>query len=119
MESIQIVEQIVKAMNEKKAEDIKVLDIREQTGIADFFVICTGKTTPQTKAIADFVEEKVEDSLALQILRREGFQTGAWILLDYSSVVVQIFRPEEREYYKLEKLWVDSPLVDIAPFIQD
>lgn len=118
MESIQLVAQVVQAMAEKKAEDIKVLDIREQTGIADYFVICTGNNTPQTKAIADFVEELVEDNLNLQVLRREGFQTGAWILLDYSDVVVQIFRPEEREYYKLEKLWGDSPLVDIAQFTQ-
>lgn len=118
MEPIHLVEEIVKAIDEKKGQDIKVLDIHEKTGIADYFVICTGNSTPQTKAIADFIELKVEENLSVQVLRREGFQTGSWILLDYSTVVVQIFRPEERAYYNLEKLWGDAKDVDITPFIE-
>lgn len=118
MEPIRIVEEVVKAIDEKKGQDIKVLDIHEKTGIADYFVIATGSSTPQTKAIADFIEEKVEDNLGERVLRREGFQTGSWILLDYSTVVVQIFRPEERAYYNLEKLWGDAKDVDIAPMLE-
>lgn len=118
MEAITLVETIVKAIDEKKGQDIKVLDIRKQTGIADYFVICTGGSTPQTKAIADFIEVKVEENYDLRVLRREGFQTGSWILLDYSDVVVQIFQPEEREYYNLEKLWGDSPLVEISQWLE-
>ena len=108
MESIDLVREIVRDIDEKKGKDIKVLDIHEKTGIADFFVICTGA-----------IELKVEENLGEQVLRREGFQTGSWILLDYSSVVVQIFQPEDREYYNLEKLWGDAKDVDAAQFLED
>lgn len=117
MEGLQFVTEIVKALDEKKAMDIKVLDIHGQTGIADYFVICNGTSTPHTKALSDFVEEKIEKTLDERILRREGYQGGGWILLDYGMVIVQIFKPEERAYYNLEKLWGDSPEVDIAPMI--
>lgn len=117
MESIALVKEIVRALDEKKAMNIKILDIHEQTGIADYFVICTGTSTPHTKALADFVEEKVEDALQVNILRKEGYQGGSWVLLDYSTVVVQIFKPEDREYYNLEKLWGDSPQVDPEQFL--
>ena len=105
------------ALDEKKGMDIKVLDIHAQTGIADYFVICNGTSTPHTKALSDFVEEKVEKNLNERILRREGYQGGSWILLDYGVVIVQIFKPEERAYYNLEKLWGDSPEVDITPML--
>ena len=117
MESIKLVEQIVKALDEKKGMDNKVLDIHAQTGIADYFVICNGTSTPHTKALSDFVEEKTEQELGERILRREGYQGGSWILLDYGVVIVQIFKPEERAYYNLEKLWGDSPEVDITAFV--
>lgn len=117
MEAIKLVEQIVKALDEKKGMDIKVLDIHAQTGIADYFVICNGTSAPHTKALSDFVEEKVEKELNEQVLRREGYQGGNWILLDYGAVIVQIFKPEERAYYNLEKLWGDSPEVDITTLI--
>ena len=80
MESITLVEQIVKALDEKKGMDIKVLDIHAQTGIAEYFVICNGTSTPHTKALSDFVEEKVEKALHERILRREGYQGGRWII---------------------------------------
>lgn len=117
MESIKLVEQVVKALDEKKGIDIKVLDIHAQTGIADYFVICNGTSAPHTKALSDFVEEKIEKDLNEQVLRREGYQGGNWILLDYGVVIVQIFKPEERAYYNLEKLWGDSPEVDITAMI--
>lgn len=119
MAELKLVETIVKAVADKKGIDIQVLDIHEQTGIADYFVICTGNSRPQTKAIADFVEVKVEEELGQKVLRREGYQTGSWVLLDYSTVIVQIFQPEERAYYHLEKLWGNSPVVDISGFLED
>ena len=114
-----LVKEIVKAIDDKKGLDIQVLDIHAQTGIGDYFVICTGQTKTQTKAIADFIEEKVQTNLETTVLRREGFQTGEWILLDYGSVIVQIFQPETREYYKLEKLWAQAPVVDISEWVQE
>lgn len=117
MESIALVEKIVKALDEKKGMEIKVLDIHAQTGIADYFVIAGGTSSPHTKALSDFVEEKVQKDLNEQVLRREGYQNGSWILLDYGVVIVQIFKPEERAYYNLEKLWGDSPEVDITDML--
>ena len=118
MAEVTLLETIVKAIDDKKGSDIQVLDIHEQTGIADYFVICTGNSRPQTKAIADFVEVKVEETLGVKVLRTEGYQEGNWVLLDYSSIIVQIFQPEERAYYNLEKLWGNSPLVDISSMIE-
>ena len=117
MESTDLMEQIVKALDEKKAIDIVALDIHEKTGIADYFVICNGTSAPHTKALSDFVEEKVKEELKRDVLRREGYQTGGWILLDYGSVVVQIFKPEERAYYHLEKLWGDSRQVELETIL--
>lgn len=118
MEPLELVKEIVRDIDEKKGQDIKVLDIHEKTGIADYFIICTGANRPQTRAIADFIEVKVEERLNERVLRREGFQTGSWILLDYSTVVVQIFQPEDRAYYNLEKLWGDGQDIDIAQFLE-
>ncbi|MBQ2860210.1 MAG: ribosome silencing factor, partial [Peptococcaceae bacterium] len=85
----------------------------------DYFIIASGTSSPHTKALSDFVEEKVEKDLGENILRREGYQGGSWILLDYGTVIVQIFKPEERSYYNLEKLWGDSPEVDTTGMIEE
>jgi ribosome-associated protein len=119
MENNKLVETIVKALDEKKGMELKVLDIHAQTGIADYFIIASGTSSPHTKALSDFVEEKVEKELGESILRREGYQGGSWILLDYGTVIVQIFKPEERAYYNLEKLWGDSPEVDLSAWIAE
>lgn len=107
------------AMEDKKAEDIKIIDISKVSVIADYFIIASGTSSPHTKALSDFVEEKVEKELGESILRREGYQGGSWILLDYGTVIVQIFKPEERSYYNLEKLWGDSPEVDTTGMIEE
>ena len=119
MENNKLVETIVKALDEKKGMEIKVLDIHAQTVIEDYFIIASGTSSPHTKALSDFVEEKVEKDLGENILRREGYQGGSWILLDYGTVIVQIFKPEERSYYNLEKLWGDSPEVDTTGMIEE
>ena len=117
MDSYVLAEAIVKAIDEKKGKDIILLDIHEKTGIADYFVICTGNTKIQTKAIADGIEESLDKNYQVQVLHRDGFQSGEWILLDYSTVVVQIFQPEAREYYNLEKLWSDGKQIDLSSIL--
>lgn len=98
---------IVKACADKKGSDIKVLDLRELTTITDYFVIVSGNSTTQVIAIADEVEDKM--NLAnYELIGKEGYREGTWILLDYGNVVVHIFRKEEREFYGLEKVWADS-----------
>ncbi len=98
---------IVKACTDKKGSDIKVLDLKKLTTITDYFVIVSGNSTTQTIAIADEIEDKM--SLAnYDLLGKEGYKEGTWILLDYGSVVVHVFRKAEREFYNLERVWADS-----------
>lgn len=107
MDSKIIAEKIVEILDEKKAKDIKSIDISELTVIADYFVICSGTSTIHIKALADEVEEKMKE-LNLELLRKEGYNSARWILLDYNSVVVHIFHEEDREFYNLERLWSDG-----------
>ena len=114
MEDKNLLVEIINAALEKKADNLVVLKIKEKSSIADYFVICSGNTSTQTKAIADEIEEKVEEKQNLRILRREGFSQGRWVLLDYGHIVVHVFMPEERELYNLERFWGDAPKVDLA-----
>ncbi|MDR5684242.1 MAG: ribosome silencing factor [Armatimonadota bacterium] len=93
-----------RAAEDRRAEDVVVLDLREQTLITDYFVIATGQTNIQIRAIADGVEEALAASGA-RLLRREGTERGRWLLLDFGDVVVHVFGPEERKFYRLERLW--------------
>jgi ribosome-associated protein len=91
----------------KKAEDITVLDIRDVSILADYFVICSGNSTTQVKSITDEIRNKMQE--AGYILDHvEGYKEEKWVLLDYSDVVVHVFHSREREFYNLEKLWGDA-----------
>ena len=93
----------------KKAEDIVILDMRGLVDYTDFLVICTGRTPRQTKAIADEVRTVLKKDHGLAPRRVEGEKEGDWILLDAIDVVVHVFTPEAREFYRLERLWRDAP----------
>lgn len=95
---------ITQACQDKKARDIEVLDLRGKSSLTDYFVLASGTSTTQVAAIADEVEEKLQD-LGLDPLHREGYSQARWIVLDYDTVIVHIFHREEREYYALERLW--------------
>lgn len=98
---------IVKACNDKKGSDIKVLDLRELTTITDYFVIVSGNSTTQVIAIADEIEDKMQIG-NYELIGKEGYREGTWVLLDYGSVVVHVFRKDVREFYGLERVWADS-----------
>ncbi len=115
--SQQMVEISVKALDSKRAEDIKVIGIRDLTVIADYFVIANGTSTTQTKALADEVEYKLKES-GLMPLRIEGYQSANWIVLDYGSVVVHVFYKETRQFYNLERLWSDGEQIDISHLLK-
>ncbi len=100
-----------RAADVKKAEEVTIIEMREVLPITDFFVIGSGATTRQTKAIANWVETALAKE-GLRPYMREGFNEGVWILLDYIDFVVHIFRNQEREYYQIEKLWKDAPIVE-------
>lgn len=92
----------------KKAEDIVLMDLREVTNFADYFVLCTARSDPQMRAVADAVVDGLA-SAKCKVWHAEGYETRSWILLDYVQVVVHVFLPETRLYYALEKLWGDAP----------
>ncbi len=118
MNSEQLMTKIVSVLAKRKTEDIKVLDISSLTTIADYFVICSGTSSTQIKSLAGEVEEKLREE-DIMLYSKEGFGDASWILLDYSSVVVHIFNPEQREFYGIENLWSDGNKVDISDIIEE
>lgn len=107
--------QIARILDEKKALDIKVLHIGDLTSIGDYFIVATGTSTTQVKALSDEVD-RVLSSEGLEPKRIEGFQGAGWILMDYYDVIVHIFQKETREFYQLERLWADAPEI---PFLEE
>jgi len=101
---------IIKAIQEKKGEQIISLDLRKiPEAVADFFIICEAASTTQVKAIADSVEEAVKKNCDELPYKHEGRQTYQWVLIDYVNVVVHVMLPENRRFYKLEDMWSDAP----------
>jgi ribosome-associated protein len=98
----------VKVSQDKKAEDIVVLDLREVSTFTDFFIIVTGNSTRQNKAIYESIEQELKKSRLIPI-GVEGKDFAEWILIDYGSFVVHVFSKQARGYYSLEKLWGDAP----------
>lgn len=101
------VAKICQVLYNKKAQDIISIDIADKSIIADYFIICSGRSTPQVKALCDEVEEKSVE-MGLNLRRREGYNEGRWIVLDYGDILLHIFHPEERKYYNVERLWIDE-----------
>jgi ribosome-associated protein len=109
LDAAALADRIATIAADKKARDIRVIDLRGIVSYTDFFVICTGNTERQTKAIHDAVREALKDGEGLLPRRTEGDREARWILLDYLDAVVHIFTPEAREYYRLEQLWGEAP----------
>lgn len=99
------------AAADKKANDVVIIDVADLLVVTDYFVICTGNTDVQVRAISDEVEDRLREEAGLKPIGREGSDEGRWVLLDYGDFVVHVFQPEEREFYRLEKLWGDAPRV--------
>ncbi|MGI4020106.1 MAG: ribosome silencing factor [Janthinobacterium lividum] len=109
LESTLISEVIIHGILEKKGNDVVRLDLRNiRSSVSDYFVICHAESTTQVKAIAGSVEEEVYKALKQDPWRKEGFEHGEWILLDYIDVVVHIFKTDKREFYGIEELWGDA-----------
>jgi ribosome-associated protein len=101
---------VVDAAADKKADDIVLLDLRNLALIADYFVLCNGQSSRQLKAIADGIVKTAKDQ-GEQALSVEGGLNSGWVLIDFGAVVVHVFSPELRHYYKLEELWQEAPVV--------
>ena len=104
MTSAELKNEIVNIMRDKLAGDITIVDIAKQTVVADYFVIATGKSATQVRAISDTIEEKLEQQ-GIFVERKEGIREGRWVVLDYLNIIVHIFNGETRDFYGLEKLW--------------
>jgi ribosome-associated protein len=104
LEATELAKKIVDIAADKKAEDVVLLDIRRLTTIADYFVICSGTSERQIAALTQAVMEEM-DKEDVAPLHSEGISESGWVLLDYGSVIVHIFAPEVRDYYRLERLW--------------
>lgn len=104
-----IIKTIVKAIRDKKAENILSLDLRKiKEAVADFFIICEANNPQQVRAIADNVEDQVRDICNERPYHHEGYQKLNWVLIDYVNVVVHVMQPETRKFYRLEEMWSDA-----------
>lgn len=105
---------IIKGMEEKKASNIILLDLRNiKNSVTDFFILCSGNSDTQLEAISDSIEEEVAKSGEKGPWQREGKNSGQWILMDYVNVVAHIFLKEKRDYFGLEELWGDAKITRI------
>ena len=104
MESYELSKLCCKALSQKKAEDIVILNVADQTVVCSYFVIASGKSTTQVRALGDAVEEALKKQ-GVEPVRSEGLREGRWGVLDYGDVVVHIFNEESRLFYYLERLW--------------
>jgi ribosome-associated protein len=112
-EATETLEAAVAAAADKKAERIVVLDVSRTLAITDHFVICSGKSERQVHTIADAIERRLREEREIKPLRREGHRDARWVILDYVDFLVHVFHREEREYYDLERLWADAPVLEM------
>ena len=116
-ESPQIARLSTQAALEKQAFDLVILQVGELTDIADYFILANGRTQRQIETIVDAIEERLNES-GFKPISIEGRREGSWVLLDYSGVIIHVFTPETREYYRLENLWISAPSLDPEKFLQ-
>lgn len=118
MTSTEKMKTVVRHLDSKKAKDLAALHVSGLTLLADYFIICSATSTTQAKALADTLEE-VMDQHGVSLFKKEGRQGFDWILMDYSDVVVHIFNQETREFYSLEKLWSDAEEVSLDEILEE
>ncbi|MHB1324550.1 MAG: ribosome silencing factor [Coriobacteriia bacterium] len=101
------------AASEKKATDIVVLDVAETLVITSHFVIATGSSDRHVRSIAEQMEDTLRERAGVKPIGREGEREGKWVLLDFADVVVHVFQPEERDFYRLDRLWSEAPRIEL------
>ena len=111
-ESNQQIKKISELMLEKKALDIKIIDVQNITTLTDFFVICTSESEPQTRAITDHIHEQMKKD-GMKAWHIEGYENLNWVLIDYVDIIVHVFNREKRAYYDLERLWADGQISQV------
>ena len=117
MNSYELAVVLARALDSKKGQDIRVLKTEELTTLADYFVLCTASSNTQVKAMSDACEEAAEKNGERAHLL-EGHRDGAWLMMDFSSVVVHVFTDEARKFYDLERLWGDAQEMDLNQILE-
>ena len=112
METLELVKKVVDALEDKKAEDITVIDIHRISSIADYFVIANGSNANQLAAMRDAVDEAMYTN-GVHSKQVEGNSNSTWILMDYQDIIVHLFSKEDRLFYDLERIWKDGTVIDI------
>lgn len=108
---MKLLETIVKAIDDKKGENIVSLDLRQLDGaVCDYFVVCNAESTVQVSAIAGGVEDEVIKELGEKVIRTHGTENSLWVAMDYGNIMVHVFQTEMRNFYKLEDLWADAAI---------
>ncbi|MBL9074303.1 MAG: ribosome silencing factor [Tabrizicola sp.] len=98
---------VLKSVDDDKAEDVVEIDLRGRSDVADYMVICSGRSSRQVAAISEKLADRLKQELRISV-RMEGKETGDWVLIDAGDVIVHVFRPEVREFYQLEKMWLPA-----------
>ena len=109
LDALALADRIAAIASDRKAIDIRVVDVRDLVSYTDFLVICSGNTERQTNAIRDAIHKQLKDDHGLLPRRAEGASEARWILLDYLDCIVHVFTPDARDFYRLDKLWGDAP----------
>ena len=112
IENKKIVNQFVELMQDKKVQDIVILDVKELTSLTDYFILCTSESNPQTKAVMDHIYKNMRAN-GLRPNNLEDTKTLEWVAMDYFNVVIHIFNKETRDYYQFERLWGDAKIEKI------
>ena len=111
MNSVQLADSILSALKERKAFDIVKINVEEKTSVADYFIICSARSSMQAKALSEHVEERIEKQ-GVYAIRKEGVTDARWIVLDYGDVMLHIFNDETRLFYHLERLWGEGEKIE-------
>jgi ribosome-associated protein len=111
LDSLELTGKITELIFNKKGSDVKILDLKELTTIADYFIICSADSDIQVRAIADEIDKKLHEE-GIRLWHKEGLKGLNWVLLDYVDVVVHVFKKSVREFYNLERLWGDAPVIE-------
>lgn len=118
MTDIEMLKAGVRALDSKKAHDIKIIKVKDLTILANYFVIATGTSSTQVKALADEVDYQL-GLLGEQPKQIEGKQSSSWVVLDYIDVIFHVFAKDTREFYDLERLWQDGEIIDVEQFLDE
>ena len=121
MEKLQeMIQTAVRAVNDKKACDMELVRVGGLTTLTEYFLICTGTSTPHVRALADAVEKAVKETFDGRLPHHvEGYREGNWILLDYGELLIHVFLAETRRFYSLERLWGDAPKEDLSRYLPE